>query len=78
MNDNKLIQASDQIVATLELKGRVLASVCSGDFRSIADIANCIFSQVGDFSGLAKLTVRNRTQGWRVERPMARRVRIAS
>lgn len=60
---NKLT-VDDQVFVTLEVDGNILASVYRKDFGSIDDVVRFMRSIVGSFAGLAKLTIRNKTQGW--------------
>ena len=63
-NSNKPLNATDQIVAQLESNGRVLASVTACNIASIDEIILMVKTLAGKFMGLARLTVRNKTQGW--------------
>ena len=63
-NNNNPLGASDQIVAQLESNGHVLASVNTSNIGSIDEIIVMIKALAGKFMGLARLTVRNKTQGW--------------
>ena len=61
---NPQVSASDQIVAQLEINGRVLARVSNRNFHNIDEIVAMIQALAGKFLGLARLTIRNQTQGW--------------
>ena len=63
-NNNNPLSVSDQIVAQLESNGRVLASVKTNNIGSIDEIIVMIKALAGKFMGLARLTIRNQTQGW--------------
>ena len=54
-NISNIVNLGDSICATLECNGRRLASVNGSNFNSLA----------GRYVGMAVLTVRNCTQGWR-------------
>lgn len=61
---NTQVSASDQIVAQLEMNGRTLARVSNRNFHSVDEIVAMIQALAGKFMGLARLTIRNQTQGW--------------
>lgn len=61
---NPQVSASDQIVAQLEVNGHVLARVSNRNFRDIDEVVGMIQALAGKFLGLARLTIRNQTQGW--------------
>ena len=63
-NSNPQVSASDQIVAQLEINGRVLVRVSNRNFHNIDEIVAMIQALAGKFLGLARLTIRNQTQGW--------------
>ena len=58
------LSASDQIIASLELNGRVLARLSRTDFTSVNDVIGQLRALAGRFIGLARLTIRNCSQGW--------------
>ena len=63
-NSNPQVSVSDQIVAQLEMNGRVLARVNNRNFHNIDEVVGMIQALAGKFLGLASLTIRNQTQGW--------------
>ena len=63
-NTRTSLSASDQIFATLEVGGKVMASVSKTNFSSVEDVVRFICAMAGKFMGLAKLHIRNKTQGW--------------
>ena len=67
------LSTSDQIFATLEVGGKVMASVSKSNFSSIEDIVRFIYSVAGRFMGLARLSIRNKTQGWTMNMALASR-----
>lgn len=67
------LSTSDQIFATLEVGGRIMASVCKTNFSTIDDIVKFISSLAGRFMGLARLNIRNKTQGWSMNMALAAR-----
>ena len=64
-NINLIVNRGDLICATLDCNGRRLASVNSTDFTSIEGVKRSLLDMAGRYVGMAVLTVRNCTQGWR-------------
>ena len=64
MINTHTLSGSDQIIATLQGEGKILATISKKNFQSIDEIVNFMINIAGKFIGLAKLTIRNRTQGW--------------
>ena len=56
--------ASDQILATLTMNGKVMATLSSDGFQSFDEVVRAIRSAAGHLMGLCNVSVRNRTQGW--------------
>ena len=73
-NSTTTLSTSDQIFATLEVGGHTMASVCKSNFSSIDDIVKFISSMAGRFMGLARLNIRNKTQGWSMNMALATRM----
>ena len=74
MNNNPTsLSTGDQVFATLDVSGKILASVCKNNFASIDDIVRFIYSVAGRFMGLARLNIRNKTQGWTMNMALASR-----
>ena len=65
MNKNYIVNLGDRICATLECNGNRLASVNGINFASLDDVKSALLELAGRYVGLAVLTVRNCTQGWR-------------
>jgi len=67
MNKNifNVVNSGDSICATLECNGRRLASVSGTHFTSLAAVKSALLELAGYYAGMAVLTVRNCTQGWR-------------
>jgi len=51
--------------------GKTMASVSKSNFSTIDDIVRSICSMAGKFMGLAKLNIRNKTQGWTLDLALA-------
>ena len=64
-NISNIVNRGDQICATLECNGRRLASVNGMNFTSLEAVKRALLDMAGRYVGLAVLTVRNCTQGWR-------------
>lgn len=64
-NLNYIVNYGDRICATLECNGRRLASVNGVNFTSLDAVKNALLNLAGRYVGMAILTVRNCTQGWR-------------
>ena len=63
-NSNTPMSTTDKIVAQLESNGRVIARVSTSNITSIDEIIGMVRALAGRFMGLARLTIRNQTQGW--------------
>ena len=60
-----LISCGDRIIATLDCNGRRLASINGTHFSSLEAVKRALISLAGTYAGIAVLTVRNCTRGWR-------------
>ena len=60
------ISSTDLIMANLSWNGRTMASIAKSNFTSIDDVVRLITTMAGKCVGLAKLTIRNKTQGWAI------------
>ena len=54
----------DEIIASIDINGHQKASLCRSDFSSVDEVMRQILSMAGNFVGLARLYIRNKTQGW--------------
>ena len=72
-NTSTTLSTSDQIFATLEVGGKIMASVSKNNFSTINDVVRFIYSIAGRFMGLARLSIRNMTQGWTMNLALASR-----
>ncbi|MBQ9584815.1 MAG: hypothetical protein IJR20_02325 [Muribaculaceae bacterium] len=72
-NTSTNLSTSDQIFATLEVGGKIMASVNKNNFSTINDVVRFICSIAGKFMGLARLNIRNMTQGWTMNMALANR-----
>ena len=64
-NLNNIVNYGDRICASLECNGRRLASVNGVNFTSLEAVKSALLELAGRYVGMAVLTVRNCTQGWR-------------
>ena len=64
-NINNIVNCGDKICATLESNGKCLASVNGNGFTGIDAVKRALLDLAGHYVGMAVLTVRNCTQGWR-------------
>ncbi len=60
-----IVNMGDRICATLDCNGRRLASLDGKTFPSIDSVKRALLDLAGQYMGMAVLTVRNCTQGWR-------------
>ena len=67
------LSVNDQIFATLEVGGKTVASISKSNFSSINDIVRFVCAIAGRFMGLARLNIRNKTQGWAMNLSLASR-----
>ena len=65
MTLSNIVNYGDRICASLECNGRRLASVNGTNFGSLAEVKAALLEMAGRYVGMAVLTVRNCTQGWR-------------
>ena len=64
-NCNNIVTMGDRICATLECNGRRLACIDGMNFNSIDAVKRALLELAGHYVGVALLTVRNCTRGWR-------------
>ena len=62
---NHIVNCGDHICASIDCNGRRLASVIGTNFSSIESIKRALLDMAGTYAGIAMLTVRNVTRGWR-------------
>lgn len=67
------LSITDEILASLEVGGKTVASISKSNFSSINDIVRFIYAMAGRFMGLARLNIRNKTQGWSMNLALASR-----
>lgn len=74
----RALAASDMIYATLEAGGNVLAKLCKANFSSIDEVVRQLTALAGRYFGLARLRIRNMTQGWNINLSVASRRKPAA
>lgn len=67
------LNTTDEVMATLEAQGSIVASVQKRNFATVDDVVRFVLSLAGKFMGLGKLTIRNKTQGWNMVMSLAMR-----
>ena len=77
-NINNIVNLGDKICGTLECNGCRLASVNGVNFASLDAVKSALLDLAGRYVGLAVITVRNCTQGWRDVTAMAAMRRAAA
>ena len=60
-----IVNCGDEIFASLECNGRRLASVKGAGFPSLEAVKRALLDLAGHYVGMAVMTIRNCTQGWR-------------
>lgn len=75
---NNIVNPGDHISATLECAGCRLASVNGMNFNSLEAVKRALLDIAGRFVGMAVITVRNCTQGWRDVTTLSRMRRPAA
>ena len=60
----KKININDIIFATAIIRGTVTASLRLSGLSSVADVIKAIKREIGSFSGIMTVSMRNMTQGW--------------
>lgn len=58
------ISINDIVFATAVIRGSVKASLRLSGLSSIADVIKAIKREIGSFSGILTISMRNMTQGW--------------
>ena len=68
--ETNIVNSGDRICATLDCNGLRLASVEGKDFSCLEAVKRALLDLAGRYAGMAMLTVRNCTQGWRQVLPV--------
>lgn len=67
---NKL-SVGDNIYAVLTIDGQTVLRFSDNCFSSMRDVISMVFRLAGKFVGMARLLVRNQSEGWNVTMPLA-------
>ncbi|MGM9804396.1 MAG: hypothetical protein ACI308_09500 [Muribaculaceae bacterium] len=67
---NKL-DKSDNIFASLTIDGRPVASINRSNFCSLSEVVKLMYHIAGQFAGMARLLIRNQSQGWSTTLPLS-------
>ena len=64
MNISNTVAMSDQLLMTVNINGATTFNCSGTGFSSLDEVLTYVRQQVGNFVGLARVSVRNKTQGW--------------
>ena len=64
MNVCNTVAMSDQLLMTVSINGATTLNCAGSGFASLDDVLSYVRERVGNFMGLARVNVRNKTQGW--------------
>ena len=64
-NLTNIVNRGDRICASLDCNGRRLASINAAGFSSLDTVKKALLDMAGYYVGMAVISVRNCTQGWR-------------
>ena len=59
-----IITLNDIIFATATVRGAVAANLRLSGLRSMTEVINAIRHEIGSFTGIITISLRNMTQGW--------------
>ncbi len=72
-NNSTTLSTRDQIFASLEVAGKIVATVKKSNFSTINEVVKLTCAMAGEFMGLARLNIRNMSQGWTMTLSLATR-----
>lgn len=61
---DKTIRTNDVLYARVTVMGRQLFNIRLSDMDSLTQVVNWVKVQLSGFTGLAKISLRNASQGW--------------
>lgn len=64
------ITGTDRIHARLTLRDEVVVEFTRDNFGSLSSLLGALRAVVPHLAGLARLSIRNMTRGWTMERPL--------
>lgn len=75
---NYNIAAADMVYGTVNAGGVTLVSLAATGFTGVEQVAKRLREAAGRFLGLGSISIRNKSQGWTIEMPIATAVRPRS
>lgn len=63
----KSLDRADNIFASLSIHGQTLVSFYRNQFSSVAEIVAAIKAAANGLQGLAQVSIRNQSQGWKID-----------
>ncbi len=64
------ITTKDLVQVSASYHGKIVATISSTGFASLAEVLKAVRSSIGTIVGIIELSVRNASQGWRENRTM--------
>ncbi len=63
--------STDMIYGSINAGGNTLAGIASTGYNSIEQVSRQLRETAGRFAGIGTISIRNKSQGWSVELPIA-------
>lgn len=74
MRGRNKVSFGDKIYAVLTIDGETVVKFTDNCFGSLRDVISAVFRAAGRFVGVARLLIRNQSEGWNVSMPLASNV----
>ncbi len=71
MRGRNKVNFGDKIYAVLTIDGETVVKFSDNCFGSLRDVISAVFRAAGRFVGVARLLIRNQSEGWNVSMPLA-------
>lgn len=71
MRGRNKVNFGDKIYAVLTIDGETVVKFSDNCFGSLRDVISAVFMAAGRFVGVARLLIRNQSEGWNVSMPLA-------
>ena len=71
MRGRNKVSFGDKIYAVLTIDGETVVKFTDNCFGSLRDVISAVFRAAGRFVGVARLLIRNQSEGWNVSMPLA-------
>ena len=71
MRGRNKVNIGDKIYAVLTIDGETVVKFSDNCFGSLRDVISAVFRAAGRFVGVARLLIRNQSEGWNVSMPLA-------